>query len=371
MHDWNLKLKELLFGREPGAGRRIYMDILRLLATVFVICGHTVALARDFYCPGTVTFQILEYVTWLFTLSNLLFIMISGSLLLPVRGERPQTFFRKRFTKILLPLVIYYLLYIFAKQGLTPFYPANWPALLRRILLGPPVEAPHFWLVYTIFWLYVLTPFLRYLLQNIPDPVMHGVMAVLLLLAAADTYAPLFSVSLPVSGIVDSFVIVFVFGYYLTERGGRTAECLTLIGGACSALVTGGIIFTRGGYDDYIYNNAPTAVLAAGALVVLTKRLAGAKRTESLVTRLIGKYSFSILMIHWGVLHVVVKKLLRVDVTSGGIVGGCLLMIVLTLVLSAAGAVLVDNTLVAAVRRGLSRAARAATRLFRSCGRKS
>ncbi len=115
------------------------MDILRLLATVFVICGHTAALARGFYCPGTAAFQILEFVTWLFTLSNLLFIMISGSLLLPVRGERPLTFFRKRFTKILLPLVVYYLLYIFAKQGITPFYPANLPALLRRILLGPPV----------------------------------------------------------------------------------------------------------------------------------------------------------------------------------------------------------------------------------------
>ncbi len=347
------------------------MDILRLLATVFVICGHTVALAREFYCPGTAAFQILEFVTWLFTLSNLLFIMISGSLLLPVRGERPLTFFRKRFAKILLPLVVYYLLYIFAKQGITPFYPANLPALLRRILLGPPVEAPHFWLVYTIFWLYVLTPFLRYLLQNIPDSVMNGVMAALLLLAAADTYAPLFSVSLPVSGIADSFVIVFVFGYYLTERSGQTAERLTLIAGICSVLATGTIIFTQGGYDDYIYNNAPTAVFAAGAIVVLTKRLAEGRVTESLFTRLIGKYSFSILMIHWGVLHVAVKKILRVDVTSGGVIGGCLVMSVLTLVLSAAGAVLVDNTLVAAIRRVFSEIRQGIARLFPSRNRKS
>ena len=169
----------------------------------------------------------------------------------------------------------------------------------------------------------------------------------------------------------DSFVIVFVFGYYLTERSGRTAERLTLIAGICSVLATGTIIFTQGGYDDYIYNNAPTAVFAAGAIVVLTKRLAEGRVTESLFTRLIGKYSFSILMIHWGVLHVAVKKILRVDVTSGGVIGGCLVMSVLTLVLSAAGAVLVDNTLVAAIRRVFSEISQGIARLFPSRNRKS
>lgn len=47
------KLSYLLFGKEPGAGRKIYIDYLRLLATVFVICVHTFSLARDQYIPGT------------------------------------------------------------------------------------------------------------------------------------------------------------------------------------------------------------------------------------------------------------------------------------------------------------------------------
>lgn len=364
MYHFKISLKEILFGKEPGAGRRIYMDYLRLLATVFVVCGHTVALARNQYCPGTFTFRILEFITFLFTISNLLFIMISGSLLLPVTNERVGDFFRRRFSKILIPLIIYYLLYIFAKQGITPFYPANWPGLIQRILLGPPVEAPHFWLVYTIFWLYVLTPFLRYLLQNIPDSVMHGVMAVLFLMTIIDTYAPLFSLTSPFSGIVDTFVVVFVFGYYLTERSNRMIENMVLAGGAGSVLITGWIIFHLGGYDDYIYNNAPTMILAAGAIVVLVKRLVNNEHRESLFTRLIGKYSFSILMIHWGILHVAVKKILHVDVTSGGIVGGCLLMIVLTILLSAVGAVLVDNTIVRMVRWLLDKMGQGFTWLF-------
>lgn len=37
------------------------------------------------------------------------------------------------------------------------------------------MEAPHFWLVYVIIWLYVLTPFMRYIVHNIPDTVLSGV----------------------------------------------------------------------------------------------------------------------------------------------------------------------------------------------------
>ena len=66
-----------------------------------------------------------------------------------------------------------------------------------------------------------------------------------------------------------------------------------------------------------------------------------------------------------------VKKILRVDVTSGGVIGGCLVMIILTLVLSAAGAVLVDNTLVAAIRLVFSEIGQGIARLFPSRSRKS
>ena len=38
--------------------------------------------------------------------------------------------------------------------------------MLKRILLGAPEEAPHFWLIYVIIWLYVLTPFFRYVVQR-------------------------------------------------------------------------------------------------------------------------------------------------------------------------------------------------------------
>ena len=64
--------------------RKVYMDVLRVIATVFVICVHTVALAKTTAAPGTLLFRILEVFNYMFLSCNLFFVMISGALLLPV-----------------------------------------------------------------------------------------------------------------------------------------------------------------------------------------------------------------------------------------------------------------------------------------------
>ena len=107
--------------------------------------------------------------------------LISGALLLPVKGESAGQFYRKRFLKVLVPMVIYYILYVCAKEGFVWLLPDHWGAMLKRILLGAPEEAPHFWLIYVIIWLYVLTPFFRYVVQHIPDSVLSGLVAVILI----------------------------------------------------------------------------------------------------------------------------------------------------------------------------------------------
>ena len=154
--------------------RKVYMDVLRVIATVFVICVHTVALAKTTAAPGTLLFRVLEVFNYTFLSCNLFFVMISGALLLPVKGERCRDFFARRFIRVFIPLVVYYNLYVCAKEGIGRLAPSQWGLMLQRFFIGPPVEAPHLWLVYVIIWLYVLTPFLRYLVQNIPDPVKIG-----------------------------------------------------------------------------------------------------------------------------------------------------------------------------------------------------
>lgn len=333
--------------RVQDAGRKVYIDYLRVIATIFVIAVHTVSLASSRICPGENSFFVLEVFDFTFLSSNLLFIMISGALLLPVRGEKTGSFFARRFGRVAVPMVIYYILYVCAKEGLGCLKPARWPWMLQRILIGPPVEAPHFWLVYVILWLYVMTPFFRWILQHIPDTVLAGVIAVIFLVNALETYLPVFGLNAHLAPVVDSYAGVFLLGYFLAEKCSKRAENLFIAGGIISYVLSCFLIFnSRGAYVDYIYENAPTMMLFTAAIFLVVKRAASNKKNAGVFTRLVGKYSFSILLIHWGVLHFAVKQVLRVDVLSGGIVGGCVLMIVLTFLLSLIGAWVIDNTLV-------------------------
>ncbi len=334
--------------------RKIYIDELRFLATLFVICGHTVSLAQSLTAPVSTAHTVLGAVFFLFPSCNLLFVMISGALLLPVRGESVGTFFARRFARVAVPMLVYYLLYVCAKFGIRCLLPQNWLFLFQRLLVGAPEEAPHFWLVYVILGLYVLTPFLRWIVANIPDSVLFGLILVVFFVNALDTYLPLFHLDAHLSVIVDSYVGVFLLGYFLSApgkeyAGSRKTEHVFLACGLLSYVLSVALMLTVDGCEGYLYDNAPTMLFLASAIFLCVKRAAAGRSRTPCPVRLIGKYSYSVLLIHWGVLHYVVKQLLGVNVLGGGIVGGCLLAALLTLVISLAAAIVIDHTLVWAV----------------------
>lgn len=357
------KICVLLFGKDPGPERKEYLDAARLIATLFVIGIHTVSLAASLVPAGSISYRVLTIFVFSFVSCNLLFIMISGALLLPVKGEKAGTFYIKRFLKVAVPMVVYYILYVCAKEGISCVYPKNLPALFCRILTGAPEEAPHFWLVYVILWLYILTPFLRWLVQHIPDDVFLGVIVVVFLVNGLDTYAALPGWNINLSFLVDTYAGVFLLGYFLAEKcSGKMADFIAVCG-LISYLFTCILILFTDNYEPYIYENAPTMMLFAASIFLLVKKVYGmncnprlyqkGRTVRRLFCRLISKYSYSILLIHWGVLHFAVKQVLHVDVLSGGIIGGCILMWVLTLFLSVIGAVILDNTLIAVIMKGL------------------
>ena len=307
------KIKQIFIGNKNIKNRKIYIDDLRVIATVFVIGVHTVSLAASMTEYGSIAFRVLTIFNYIFLSCN--------------------------------PLVVYYILYVIAKEGIDWLKPDHWFLVLKRILTGAPVEAPHFWLVYVIIWLYVLTPFIRYIVHNIPDNVLSGVIGVIFIICTLDTYLPLFGVKSVFGIVVDSFAGTFLFGYFLAEKCSRKMENVFLMAGFLAFLETCMWIWNGNNYVDYIYQNSPTMMAFSAAIFILVKRLAVQKTKNSFFVQWISRYSYSILLIHWGVLHFVVKQKLQVDVLSGGIAGGCIVMMVLTLFISAFGAMILDNTL--------------------------
>jgi len=90
-----------------------------------------------------------------------LFFMLSGFLLLQ-KQEPPATFLRKRAARILLPLIVWSLIYdIFSNQALSQsgFTAEAVFRLFLRLMRGP--RAAHLWFFYALIGLYLFTPILR------------------------------------------------------------------------------------------------------------------------------------------------------------------------------------------------------------------
>lgn len=90
------------------------------------------------------------------------FVMISGSLLLdPHKQEDLSTFYRKRISRLLLPITTWSILFLswrFLKGTVKGSAPTGLE-LLGKLIAGNPYE--HMWFLYMILGLYLFTPFFR------------------------------------------------------------------------------------------------------------------------------------------------------------------------------------------------------------------
>ncbi|WP_343203850.1 acyltransferase [Bacteroides sp.] len=130
------------------------MDNIRFCASFLVILGHS----HPEYVADAATHSLTTAGLWasLFGLmaspSSELFMTISGAILLPVRIPDKE-FFRKRFSKVLFPLLIWSLVYLCAGLG-----PQNRTAVeaLLKLPFTPVLDV--FWFMYVICGLYLFAP---------------------------------------------------------------------------------------------------------------------------------------------------------------------------------------------------------------------
>ncbi len=141
------------------ATRHRGLDLLRVLAIYMVVQIHTGEfeyIAKDgtvLHTPGS---WAVAWTNSLLRACVPLFVMITGFFLFPVGNER--TFFRKRFTRVLVPFVLWcavYSFYAFAQGTITLR-----TALLNiaKIPVNYGTEVGHLWFVYMLMAIYLIAP---------------------------------------------------------------------------------------------------------------------------------------------------------------------------------------------------------------------
>lgn len=159
----------------------VWLDVVRFIAMFTIVCCHCTD-PFNFY-PGTAP-NIGEIKLWGAIYGSVLrpcvplFVMITGALLLPVRGDA-STFYKKRIPRVFYPFLIWSVLYnlfpwITGLLGLNPqiildFFPyageevmqQSFSVSLEYILMIPfnfSILAVHMWYIYLLIGLYLYLP---------------------------------------------------------------------------------------------------------------------------------------------------------------------------------------------------------------------
>lgn len=328
-------------GGGPPEKRIGYLDYLRLLAVFLVVAAHGMSHAAASLPVQSPGWYVLTGLSNLSLCCNLLFVMISGALALGGCEQPLGQYYFKRFTKIAVPLGMYYGLYLF-NSGRLSRRPDELAGVLLEIISGPNELVPHFWLVYVLAGLYLAAPFLRFMLKAMPVHLMKGLTAVILA-------GFLFKSGLAFGGRtsqIDSFLFswtgVFLLGYlYAGDSLSGWHRRLMMAGGLSGAVILA-LPFFRPDGAALVVNTSLVMVLFASALFLFFFWGREKLRNPGRLVQVISKYSYSILLIHWFMLFVVVEQKLGLGQELWLLPA----KIMLALLFSLAFAIAFDNTAV-------------------------
>ncbi len=158
----------------------IWLHNARILSIFAVVLLHCASLAQAGAKIGSETWWVANVYDSMTRWCVPVFVMMSGALLLdPKKNETLRTFYKKRVSKILIPLLfwtIFYLIWGFQTKEIKG-------DLVRLTLQGKAFY--HLWFLYMISMLYLFTPFLRKIVVHSSDREISFFTAVGFIIAAS------------------------------------------------------------------------------------------------------------------------------------------------------------------------------------------
>ena len=285
-------------------GRHYEFDNIRFFATFSVIVIHVIGQLAEDFDLGTVLKQktFLASVTIayeaIFRSGIPLFLMLTGALLLP-KKEIGYKFIEKRFIRILIPYIIWSLVYLLSKSAADGF---NIGKIISGLIFGAHY---HLWFVNVVLLIYVTMPFLKRFLTR------YGVNGyyIIGLLLFITFVIDILPVSLPLKPTIIrymSFIGYVTLGYFIATT--RLQFLNNLVIGIILTFA-GSIITLFGGlgyFDlesnisvDYFSFSTFHLLLRSVGIFIIFKHLSKYIRLDIQVyISKVSKYSFGIYLIH-------------------------------------------------------------------------
>lgn len=203
--------------------RKVFMDILRVLATCAVVMLHTVTGVKDttdmnrYPAEFRIFLAVMDLITW----SVPVFIMISGYLFLnPTRSFTWKQMLTKYCRRILLALIMFGIPYACMELVISERY-FSFGMLGKAVVMVIQGKSwSHMWYLYLILFLYLLTPVVRWILQRVPVVCVYGVMVVLVIGSSIFLYINKYLDAdvLPVLPDTCIYIFYYLCGYLVVRR---------------------------------------------------------------------------------------------------------------------------------------------------------
>lgn len=199
--------------------RDVGLDLLRIICCLMVIGIH-VTPDYSFTVASNLPMhiQIQSLLTQSIVRIGLpVFFMLSGYYLLNRADENLKSFYKRRLTSILIPFFVYSLIHFYVmnyvnttSQGIGVYF--------TKIFTSSIDLSVHFWFVYAMVGLYIISPAIKYITNKIPKEDSVNVIIVICIIFYYSLYSYSASQSfssyhhlIPVQGI-DTWVLYFVIG---------------------------------------------------------------------------------------------------------------------------------------------------------------
>lgn len=282
------------------APRATWADLCRVVAIYGVILIHSCG--ATFYSFGKIPLSDWLAANALDSLARVsvpLFVMLSGAMLLkPGAPITALSALPRRVSKVLIPLVVWSLLYLYVVAS-HKGTPVDWLGMLRQPAMY------HLWFVYMIIGLYLLLPFLQAIFEAIRDKPTLSLyfMAVWVVITCVPLYFPI-----PLLGIMQQTTFLGYGGYFIV--GGLLVTCLKdniptafwvglyLVSSAVTFLLTWSFSDMAGAPSEaaYVYFTLIVAIATLAAFKAFTRVKTG-PRTEKIL-HWISDRSFLIFFVH-------------------------------------------------------------------------
>ena len=270
------------------------IDIIRIFAFVFIVFLHTLnrQFGVDVWMGGYAIISI----------GVNLFIMISGYLLLD-KTEEAIVFFKKRILNILPLFLVFNIIYIYF--GKIPIMP---------VLKGKAISASHFWYIYMILGLYLLTPWLQKVLKYAEKETLF-VVFLWFLCNILNPYLRYFNLAeIPFSNFpLTGFIGYYILGYFVKKYDNkvkRTSFILIIIiyalGFLLSFLSTKYVLAVTGKrVSDFFDKNSLGTFIMTLSFFVFWCKFNFSKRDR--IIKIVADSTYFAFLVHLIVLHFIIK----------------------------------------------------------------